>query len=76
MGASSIGLSPTVVLGSMLSEGPLPAEMELRWRMWPGGSPQSQVRLPSEGLGEENAMGARCEMGVKKSGQAKQGVVS
>lgn len=65
-----------MVLGSMLAEGPLPEEVELRWKMCPGGTPQSQVRGPPEGLGEENAVGARCKMEVKKSGQAKQGVVS
>lgn len=34
MGASSTGVSPTAVLGNMLSEGPLPTDMEMENVAW------------------------------------------
>lgn len=55
--------------------GPLTCRYAIRKRIWPGGTPQSQARWPPEGLGEDNAMGTRCKVGVEKSERAKQGML-
>ena len=72
-GASSAGVIPTGVLGSVLSQGLLLADAVRRIRS--GGAQQTQVSWPSEGLRGRECHGGKVQSGSPEIRTAKQGVV-